>query len=374
MYFLHFIILEVFSMNLSNAMTVNNSVQSVYPLRSKFTNLLFKAGLTGNSLDNAFMVAEHMNKASLLKKLWALSFVESQEWALNSFNLTCQKEYTGIFDAYVPSELVIAFRNELRFQYTQAHRDFLAINSSYEEYAQIFEQFVKDMGMDKILSAGIMIKVMDFLALYLWRNATYVEKTIFLLKSNKDNCIHGGLKNIGLNRNEALALNSRAMAIANLLDNIRMIAIENKELALSTEVFGMTEDYKPQWNNWNTPFSNLGNMLKENGFELPDEPNGTDNGPDESDGPDERDDTTDGTADDNTAEEVSSTPNMVKPKLDDTFKAVTPQEVLQNMDVLKEFIRAAEEVAYAGFSVKEVLEKLSAIRKLLDGFEALGWK
>lgn len=361
-------------MKLSNAMTVNNSVQSVYPLRSKFTNLLFKAGLTGNSLDNAFMVAEHMNKASLLKKLWALSFVESQEWALNSFNLTCDQNYTGIFDAYVPNVLVIPFRNELRFQYTQAHKDFLAINSSYEEYAQIFEQFVKDMGMDKILSAGIMIKVMDFLALYLWRNATYVEKTIFLLKSNKDNCIHGGLKNIGLNRNEALALNSRAMAIANLLDNIRMIAIENKELALSTEVFGMTEDYKPQWNNWNTPFSNLGNMLKENGFELPDEPNGTDNGPDESDGPDERDDTTDGTADDNTAEEVSSTPNMVEPKLDDAFKAVTPQEVLQNMDVLKEFIRAAEEVAYAGFSVKEVLEKLSAIRKLLDGFEALGWK
>lgn len=361
-------------MNLSNAMTVNNSVQSVYPLRSKFTNLLFKAGLTGNSLDNAFMVAEHMNKASLLKKLWALSFVESQEWALNSFNLTCQKEYTGIFDAYVPSELVIPFRNELRFQYTQAHKDFLAINSSYEEYAQIFEQFVKDMGMDKILSAGIMIKVMDFLALYLWRNATYVEKTIFLLKSNKDNCIHGGLKNIGLNRNEALALNSRAMAIANLLENIRMIAIENKELALSSEIFSMTEDYKPQCNNWNTPFSNLGNMLKENGFELPDEPNGTDNGPDESDGPDEHDDTTDGTAGDNTAEEVSSTPNMVEPKLDDAFKDVTLQEVLQNMDVLKEFIRAAEEVAYAGFSVKEVLEKLSAIRKLLDGFEALGWK
>lgn len=376
-------------MKLSNAMTVNNSVQSVYPLRSKFTNLLFKAGLTGNSLDNAFMVAEHMNKASLLKKLWALSFVESQEWALNSFNLTCDQNYTGIFDAYVPNVLVIPFRNELRFQYTQAHKDFLAINSSYEEYAQIFEQFVKDMGMDKILSAGIMIKVMDFLALYLWRNATYVEKTIFLLKSNKDNCIHGGLKNIGLNRNEALALNSRAMAIANLLENIRMIAIENKELALSTEVFDMTEDYKPQRNSWNTPLANLGDMLKQNGYELPD-------------GPGEPDitanlETTDvksnepvtGTAIptlvgtvsdmpvgtiDSTVEEVSSTPNIVEPKLNDAFKAITPQEVLQNMDVLKEFIRAAEEVAYAGFSVKEVLEKQSAIRKLLDGFEALGWK
>lgn len=369
-------------MKSTNSMTVNNSVQSVYPLRSKFTNLLFKAGLTGNSLDNAFMVAEHMNKASLLKKLWALSFVESQEWALNSFNLTCQKEYTGIFDAYVPSELVIAFRNELRFQYAQAHRDFLAINSSYEEYAQIFEQFVKDMGMDKILSAGIMIKVMDFLALYLWRNATYVEKTIFLLKSNKDNCIHGGLKNIGLNRNEALALNSRAMAIANLLENIRMIAIENKELALSTEVFGMTEDYKPQRNSWNTPLANLGDMLKQNGYELPD-------GPDEPDSTanlESTDVTVTGTAiptlvgtvsdmpvgtTDSTAEEVSSTPNIVEPKLDDAFKIVTPEEVLKNTYVLKEFIRASEEVAYAGFNVKEVLEKQSAIRKLLDGFEAL---
>ena len=355
-------------------MTANNSVQSVYPLRNKFTNQLFKAGLTGNSLDNAFMVAEHMNKASLLKKLWALSFVQSQEWALNSFNLTCQKEYTGIFDAYIPRELVITFRDELRFQYTKIHKDFLTINSSYEDYSQVYEQVLKEMGMDKLLSVGIMIKVLDFLALSLWRNATYVEKTIFLLKTGKENYVHGGLKNIGLNRNEALALNNRAKAIANLLENIKIIAITNNELALSSEIFSMTEDYKPQWNNWNTPFSNLGNMLKENGFELPDEPNGTDNGPDESDGPDEHDDTTDGTAGDNTAEEVSSTPNMVEPKLDDAFKAVTLQEVLQNMDVLKEFIRAAEEVAYAGFSVKEVLEKLSSIQKLLDGFEALGWK
>lgn len=361
-------------MKSTDSMTANNSVQSVYPLRNKFTNQLFKAGLTGNSLDNAFMVAEHMNKASLLKKLWALSFVKSQEWALNSFNLTCDQNYTGIFDAYVPNVLVIPFRDELRFQYTQAHKDFLAINSSYEDYAQIYEQFLKEMGMDKILSVGIMIKVLDFLAIHLWRNPIYVEKTFNLLKSDKDNYIYGGLKNIGLNHNEALTLNIRAKAIANLLENIQKIAMENKELALSSEIFSMTEDYKPQWNNWNTPFSNLGNMLKENGFELPDEPNGTDNGPDESDGPDEHDDTTDGTADDNTAEEVSSTPNMVEPKLDDAFKAVTPQEVLQNMDVLKEFIRAAEEVAYAGFSVKEVLEKLSAIRKLLDGFEALGWK
>lgn len=380
-------------MKSTNSMTVNNSVQSVYPLRNKFTNLLFKAGLTGNSLDNAFMVSEHMNKASLLKKLWALSFVKSQEWALNSFNLTCQQEYTGIFDAYVPSELVIPFRNELRFQYTQAHKDFLTITSSYEEYAQIFEQFIKDMGMDKILSAGIMIKVLDFLSIHLWRNPIYVEKTFNLLKSNKDNYIYGGLKNIGLNHNEALTLNIRAKAIANLLENIQKIAMENKELALSYEIFSMTEDYKPQSNNWNTPLAHLGDMLKENGYELPD-------GPDESDVlsttfastanlettnetdqktmtgtaiptlvgtvSDMSDDTTD-----STTEEFSSTPNIVEPNLDDAFKPVTAHEVLQNMDVLKEFIRVAEEVAYAGFSVKEVLEKQSAIRKLLDGFEAL---
>lgn len=128
--------------------------------------------------------------------------------------------------------------------------------------------------------------------------------------------------------------------------------------------------------------ANLGDMLKQNGYELPD-------GPDEPDSTanlESTDVTVTGTAiptlvgtvsdmpvgtTDSTAEEVSSTPNIVEPKLDDAFKIVTPEEVLKNTDVLKEFIRAAEEVAYAGFNVKEVLEKQSAIRKLLDGFEAL---
>lgn len=384
----------------NNTVFNTKSVKSAYPLRNKFVKLLNEAGMAENSLDDAFVIAEYMSPDSLLKKLWGLSFSSSQESVLYDLKLVSREYYANTSNTYIPAELVIPFRNELRFQYTLAHKDFLTINeASCREYSPIFEQFVKEMGMDKILSAGLMILVLDFLALHLWKDEHYVEKTLFLLKSSNKKYIHGGLKNIGLTQNEARELSTRSIAIAKLMDGIKFLGIKNGALPLSNEIFLNFEGYKPESRNWTTPMANLADKLKENGIDLPDEAQ-----PDEIDKADETDeqeshgievlnsesssveikDTVpsisgtiaedfDGSAD-YISEEFSLEPDIVNPRttnLENSFTAVTPMAVLQNMDVLKEFIHATNEVAYAGFSVKEVLEKISAIRKLLDGFEAL---
>lgn len=384
----------------SNNIVNPKTAKSAYPLRNKFVKLLHTAGMTENALDDVFVMTEHMSSDSLLKKLWSLSFSSSQESVLYDFKLVSKEYYANSSSTYIPAELIIPLRNELRFQYTLVHKDFLTINeATCKAYAPIFQDFVKEMGMDKILSAGLMILVLDFLTLNLWKTPTFVEKTLFLLKSSNGSYVHGGLRNIGLTQNEAQELSSRATAISKLMENIKSIAIKACTLPLSTEIFVDSVSYKPQSPNWTTPMARLGSMLRERGINLPDEPqtDGTENTA-ESDELESHEnqlfyaenssaeinatvptiigtiaENSEGNSD-NTPQEVSSTPNIISPRtnnLENAFRAVTPQEVIQNMDILKEFIHVADEVAYAGFSVKEVLEKLSAIRKFLDGFEAL---
>lgn len=377
------------------------STNSAFPLRSKFIKLLHEAGIAENSLDDAFVQIELMSSDALLKILWDLSFSESQESALNELNLVSKEDYVSTHKAYIPQELVIPFRNELRYQYSLIYTDFLTFNTnSLTEYAPIFEQFVKEMGMDKILSSGLAIMVFNFLSTYLWKDESYVDKAIFLLNSHNDNFIHGGLRSIGLNRNEAQELSHRAKAIAKLIDAVKSIAKKNSILPLVNEFFINSISYENQSRNWTTPMANLATMLKDKGFDLPDDVQ-----PDETNVAVEPDkmkshetdvldaknssaetritvptivgiiaEDSDDTAD-SKSKEFSSTPNTVNPRTinqENTFKAVTPLEVLQNMAVLKEFIHVADKVTNTGFNVKEVLEKLSAIRKILDGFEALG--
>lgn len=323
-----------------------SNFKSSYDLRSRFVSQLQSAGLRENTLDHAFSSAEYMGKSWLLKRLWALSFPESAEWALNSFSLTGYKQQEELYDAVIPSELVIPFRNELRYQYTLVHKDFLKIADN--EYARPFGQFIQELGMDKILSAGIFMRIVDFLSKNIWLNSSLVEKTIHLLKSSKINYRYGGLKNIGLRHHEIMALLDKSEAIAALLKKVFEISISKQEVILPSDIF-VQEDVDEQSTDvdedWSTPFAHLDTLVKENNYKLSN------------------------FSEQNEQEEEECTSEETP--VTNSLKVLTPADVIMHQDVLHEFICVTEKIRSLGFNPKEVLEKLSALHKLLEGFSEL---
>ena len=187
----------------------NNS--STYALRSKFKVSLERFGLAQNYFDNAMDTAMAMSSSTLQNVLWNMSFNESREEALNSLRLTTEVEKEDASFKFIPLELVTLLRNELRFQFSvNINREFMQQN---EEQLTSYKKFVKSFGTDAIITYCIYVLVKVFLQVNYGVNNGLIEKTIWLLKSSKENYQYGGLKNLKLRHHEALALMEKSQVI-----------------------------------------------------------------------------------------------------------------------------------------------------------------
>lgn len=184
---------------------------STYALRSKFKVSLERFGLAQNYFDNAMDTAMVMSSSTLQNVLWNMSFNESREEALNSLRLTTEVEKEDASFKFIPLELVTLLRNELRFQFSaNINNEFMKQN---DEQLTSYKKFVKSFGTDAIITYCIYQFVKVFLQVNYGVNNGLIEKTIWLLKSSKENYKYGGLKNLNLRHHEALALMEKSQVI-----------------------------------------------------------------------------------------------------------------------------------------------------------------
>lgn len=184
---------------------------STYALRSKFKVSLERFGLAQNYFDNAMDTAMVMSSSTLQNVLWNMSFNESREEALNSLRLTTEVEKEDASFKFIPLELVTLLRNELRFQFSaNINKEFMQQN---DEQLTSYKKFVKSFGTDAIITYCIYVLVKVFLQVNYALNNGLIEKTIWLLKSSKENYKYGGLKNLNLRHHEALALMEKSQVI-----------------------------------------------------------------------------------------------------------------------------------------------------------------
>lgn len=182
---------------------------STYALRSKFKVSLERFGLAQNYFDNAMDTAMVMSSSTLQNVLWNMSFNESREEALNSLRLTTEVEKEDF--KFIPLEMVTLLRNELRFQFSaNINREFMQQN---DEQLTSYKKFFKSFGTDAIITYCIYVLVKVFLQVNYGVNNGLIEKTIWLLKSSKENYQYGGLKNLNLRHHEALALMEKSQVI-----------------------------------------------------------------------------------------------------------------------------------------------------------------
>ena len=187
-----------------------NNNSSTYALRSKFKVSLERFGLAQNYFDNAMDTAMAMSSSTLQNVLWNMSFNESREEALNSLRLTTEVEKEDASFKFIPLELVTLLRNELRFQFSvNINREFMQQNDELTSY----KKFVKSFGTDAIITYCIYVLVKVFLQVNYGVNNGLIEKTIWLLKSAKENYKYGGLRDLSLRHHEALALMEKSQVI-----------------------------------------------------------------------------------------------------------------------------------------------------------------
>lgn len=281
--------------------------------RTKFLDKLSKTGVTEEIIAMVFAIAMKMDENPFFWLLWKLSFDVCKEKALNELGFTADESSTGEDLKFIPNELVMPLRNELRYQYQRLHEDFLW------EYDSKNEELYNAFGKDIILTAGICKKLYKYIKNH--RNVDARNKVIFLLQSGKENFVFGGLKELGFTNAEAEVIWNKADVIASVFKQM-----VDKDSAYETylDSIGKPMTYKP--------FEALEDY--EVVPVLPDEP-----------------------AESQEEEEFTNQLNA--------------KAVLENIELLKQFFGVVDGLDAADIDPFEVLEKEDKIRSLISSFEQL---
>lgn len=358
-------------------MSVQNE-KSRYDLRSKFKLQLERFSLSENFFDSCFDSAISMSSNMLKKKLWDMSFSESVDGVLKFFGLSLNEKGDGIKS--IPTELVLPLRNELRWQYTtNIYKNFLKPSFSLPCYEEAYNKFSKEFGTDQILKTGIISYVEIFLSL---DDKSLIEKTIFLLKSKKENFIYGGLRNLGMKSYEANLFISKGEVIGNFISECYLLSEENGGSMMEDNVTSQVEATTA------SPFANLGNLLKDKGIELPEScdeeststpnipisceesfstPNIPIQNPSESFQPE--------SASLQDTQELDITPELPENE-SQSLEVTTPipavlDQIMANAELVDDFINILDEVIKAGLDVEYLINKRPDVKKFLDGYFGL---
>ncbi len=333
-------------------MSVQNE-KSRYNLRSKFKHQLERFSLSENFFDSCFDSAISMSSNMLKKKLWDMSFKESVDGVLKFFGLSVNEGGDG--SKRINPELVLPLRNELRWQYTtNIDKNFLKPSFSLPCYEEAYTKFSKEFGTDQILKSGIITYLEIFLRL---DDRSLTEKTIFLLKSKRENFIYGGLRNIGMKSYEANLFISKGEVIGNFISECYLLSEENGGSMMEDNVTSQVEATTA------SPFANLGHLLKDKGIELPEFC--------EEENPSESSQTEESVS--QHTQELDKTPELPE---DEKNLEVAPipevlNQIMGNAALVDDFINIYDEVVKAGLDVNYLISKRDAVKTLLDGYFGL---
>ena len=292
--------------------------------RTKFLKKLSETGVAESIIAMAFSVAMEMDENPFFWLLWKLCFEPCKEKALGQLWLTTNVDSASEGLEFIPDELVRPLRNELRYQYQQVHKSFL------KGYDSNNEELYNAMGKDIILTAGICRRLFKYLMTH--KSPEDRSKVIFLLNSDKENNVFGGLREIAFTKAEAEVLLPKAGVIASAFE--KMVADDTEtQKHLAQEGVHMTSK----------PFAGLREMIDTSTL---------------SDASTEAEEPQDEEPSQDEAEETTSS------KLD-------ARVVLDNIKCFEQFYGAVSELRKAGIDPFAALEEETKIQALISSVVAL---
>lgn len=314
--------------------------------RTKFLKKLSETGVAESIIAMAFSVAMEMDENPFFWLLWKLCFEPCREKALGELWLTTDEASEDEDMDIIPDELVMPLRNELRYQYQQVHKSFL------EGYDSNNEELYKAMGKDIILTAGICRRLFKYLMTH--KSPGDRSKAIFLLNSDKENNVFGGLREIGFTKAEAEVFLPKAGVITSAFE--KMVA-DDAETQKHLAQEGATMTSKP--------FAGLGEMIDTSTL---------------SDASTEAEEPSQDEAEE-TSSKLEAEDVFVNRKLFDQFfdlkekidedLGICPYDLFDGIETVKQFFAVLDKFAEAGISPKKVFENEDEIAELISAIEAL---
>lgn len=231
----------------------------------------------------------------------------------------------GLSHEIIAPENVCKLRDELRYQYERLHNGYLTVNVS-EDRIPAFEALSKKAG-------PIVASLVNELCLQRLYGSD-VPRTLYLLKSEKENFFFGGICDVGFMPIEAEYLKPFHMQIHDLLKAM----YDSQQEATR-----------------NTPLIGLDSIIKDAGMELPFYV---------SELP--------ATTPIETPVEIPNEAQDEQPaETNSGFKALTPDAILEHKDVFTAFVESGDmnillKIGSLGFDLNNVIVKKEAISKVLE--------
>lgn len=183
--------------NTNNNMSTSNQTMAI-SFRNKFKKLLTEDNYETTA--SAFQqFCDSFTPEVAIKYLWNMTYLQGD------INL----EEDELF-WFFPKENIIALRNELRFQYELRNPGFLDVQVS-DECQEAFETLAK---RTDAITAKV---VLEHCKNYSYLDESSIERTLYLLSSDLENNVYGGIRCLAFDREAASYLQSFHMQIHDLL-------------------------------------------------------------------------------------------------------------------------------------------------------------
>lgn len=308
----------------------NNTNQIL--LRSKFKNLLTDEQSTNSTLLGTFERFQQTDSDNALSMLW---------------HLTCKSNYASIvFERFGLEFGCVAteqLRNEMRYQYSRIHPEFLKIEIESEEIQKAFDSLKNKT--DLIVSAVVYQHCHSKMSL----SDDEISRIDFLLASDTENYFFGGIRTLGFDIDETTYLKPFHEEIHNLFSSL----YEEKH---SVKNFPF-EEVQKLLNNTSDVFS----AEEQIDLSISDQVKASENILDKQ------------AVDDLPEENLIQNQNNL---IGASFRPLTVEEILKNRYDFLCFIRSTnltylEYIRKAGFDLNQVIEKRVQISNLFEAIQAL---
>ena len=193
----------------------NNDVQFRTKFQKKLADYSDELQL---KLQQATMRFIGMDNNTCHEILWSMTYDPAN--AINRFGMILQSEQVSFEgkeegkkpEILIPETLILPWRNELRYQRSIINKNFLVVD--VPESCQTAYQALLDMS-DPIVTVAAYNAC--------WQVCQYIsqenfDRSLYLLRSPKEEFFFGGIRNIGFTRQQSVYLKPYAFQLSNLLE------------------------------------------------------------------------------------------------------------------------------------------------------------
>ncbi len=320
-----------------------------------------------------------MNNEACHEILWSMTYDPAN--AIKRFGMIIQSEQVSSEskeegkkpEILIPETLILPWRNELRYQRSIVNKNFLVLD--VPESCQTAYQALLDI-------SDLIVTIAAYNAC--WQVCQYIsqenfERSLYLLRSPKEEFFFGGIRNIGFTRQQSVYLKPYASQLSNLLEALWNEECSRRIANANTPMREQLQQWLEEHNSGDTEEVPADETLareistsKATVEGTPAQANESEEKqtPTESDGSTSQLPPPQKNPDENNPLPPTNSKNTEEATVNNE-KAITVGNIYADEALFEKFLAICQELQEAGYDCKKVVDKLDTIAKILEASKLL---